>query len=143
MLRFSSSRFGELTVENDKAIYFSEGIIGFPWIKRYVILDHYREAPFKWLQAVDDPDVAFVIVEPSIVKPDYTPAIDKENIADIDIKDELDICILLIVTIPHRDPTKVSINLQAPIIVNVENKRAKQIVLNDVDLSCYPLLQKS
>ena len=63
MISFDTSRFGRLEVGKDKIIDFPTGLIGFPDIKRFILMD-YKDTSLKWLQAVDDPDVAFIVTPP-------------------------------------------------------------------------------
>ncbi|MBF0556199.1 MAG: flagellar assembly protein FliW, partial [Nitrospirae bacterium] len=72
---FETSRFGPVEVGADKVISFPDGIVGFPQIKRYVLIDH-KDTVLKWLHAVDDPDVAFIVVEPAILLPNFTMSLD-------------------------------------------------------------------
>ena len=65
MVCFETSRFGKLEIAEDKIIKFPAGLLGFPHVKRYALLD-YEETPVKWLQAIDDPHVAFIVMDPTL-----------------------------------------------------------------------------
>jgi len=134
-LQIETSRFGKIDIDESKIIFFTSGILGFPEAKRYILLPH-PNSPFFWLQAVDVPDLAFVIIDPKVFFPDYNPRIPPEAKKELHIKDDDEICILNIVTIPKDKPEEMTVNLLGPIIVNVSRKLAKQIVL---DSRRYPL----
>lgn len=142
-MKLLTSRFGEIDIEEEKIIKFTQGLLGFPDVKRYIVLDHLDkpDIPFKWLQAIDNPDLAFVITDPLFFYPDYNPEIDDRDLKEINISDPADRGIMAIVTIPHEEPEKMTANLQGPIIVNYRTRGAKQIVLMGEDYPIrYPLL---
>jgi flagellar assembly factor FliW len=74
-MRFLTTRFGVLEVEEDIIIHMPEGIIGFERWNRYVVVRHDDNTSFRWLQAIDAPEVAFPILEPREFRPDYAPTI--------------------------------------------------------------------
>ncbi len=134
-MQIETSRFGKIEIEESKIIFFTSGILGFPEAKRYVLIPH-PNSPFFWLQAVDVPELAFVVIDPKIFFPEYEITIPPEAKKELHIKDKDEICILCIVTIPKDKPEEMTVNLLGPIIINVTRKLAKQIVLNS---KRYPL----
>jgi len=126
MVRFKTSRFGTLEVEDNKIINFPDGLLGFPDIKRYILID-YKDTPLKWLQAVDDPDVAFIVLEPSILNPDYTVSLDPQNRKEIQIEDDHDLAVLVIVRVEGK---RVIANLNGPILLNASLMKGMQIILD-------------
>ena len=131
MFKVYTKRFGEIEIEEEKIIRFPHGILGFPGIKRYIVLNHLNkpDIPFKWLQAVDNPDLAFVITDPVVFRPDYTPVINQQDLKELGIINLSDRGIIAIVTIPQGNPENMTANLQGPIVVNLRTREAKQIVL--------------
>lgn len=143
-MKIYTSRFGEIDIEEEKIIKFTQGLLGFFDIKRYIILDHPNRAdvPFKWLQAIDEPDLAFVITDPLLFCPDYNPEIDEQDLRDLHIADVSECGIIVIVTIPYEAPDKMTSNLMGPVIVNLRTREAKQIVLRGEEYPLhYPLFQ--
>lgn len=131
VVKFKSTRFGELAVEEDKIIIFPNGILGFPDVKRFIVLDYEGEVPFKWLQSVDDPTLAFLIADPHTVKPDYQLSLKVADLADLGDGYDSDMAVLTILTIPHGDPKGMTANLRGPLVVNSRTMKGKQIVLQD------------
>lgn len=130
-MKVETTRFGEINIENDKVISVPEGILGFPSSRRYIILDHYKkEVPFKWFQSLDDPSLAFVIIDPMLFKPDYMIDDQMPEISDIIESDSDELLVLTIVTILKK-PWQITANLLSPIIINISTKVAKQVVLLD------------
>ena len=134
-MEIKTTRFGDIEIDENLIITLPEGILGFEDIKRYIILDHFdKESPFKWLQSVEDPSLAFVITDPLIFVPDYKAKVSKEEIKSIELSDAGKAIIVVIVNI-KRDHSEITINLQGPIVINAEKKLAKQIVIRESDYS--------
>ncbi|MFV1951924.1 MAG: flagellar assembly protein FliW [Nitrospinota bacterium] len=127
-MKIDTTRFGEIEVKDEKIIFMPAGLVGFEHIKRYVLLNYSKEGPFLWFQAIDDPSLAFILIDPLFFRPDYRINISKEEIAEIKITDEKDVLILAIVTL-RDDPQKMTANLQGPIAINTEKRIAMQLVL--------------
>ena len=126
-IKFQSTRFGELEVSVSSVISFPSGIIGFSSDHRFVILEH--NPPFSWLQAVDNPSLAFVVVNAAEFGDSYCfdlPVGDRY----IDLKKDDEVAIINLVSV-RSDPTLSTVNLKAPIVVNLKNMSARQIVLDD------------
>lgn len=128
--------FGEVTISDDKMIYFPKGIVGFPELKDFALI-HDSEAGeqggIRWLQSVQEPNFAMPVIDPLSVKEDYNPQVDDDLLATIGGLD--DVLVLATITVPS-DLTQMSVNLKAPIIVNVDARKASQIIL---DQDSYPV----
>ncbi|HVN25587.1 MAG TPA: flagellar assembly protein FliW [Syntrophorhabdales bacterium] len=109
----------------DKVIMFPAGLLGFPHVKRYVLLD-YEDTPVKWLQAVDDPDVAFIVMQPTLVAQDYNLALDDATRHTLKLETEEDLAILTIVRVEEG---KLLANLKGPLLFNSRLKLGLQAVL--------------
>ena len=129
MIKVMTTRFGEIEVKHEELLELPAGLIGFPELKRYVLLDHDKESPFKWLQSLDDGAIAFVLINPLLFKPDYTVEVTEAEVSDLEIKQEEDAVISVIITIP-TNPQNMTANLKAPLVFNLQNRRGKQLVLN-------------
>lgn len=129
-MKVQTSRFGDIEVDEADIISLPEGLVGFPELNRYVLLDHDTDSPFKWLQSVDDGSMAFVVISPLTFRPDYTVEVTEEEIKVLQLDDPDQAVISVIVTIPV-DPKKMSANLKAPLIFNLENRLGKQLILRD------------
>ncbi len=125
-MKFNTTRFGEIDMDEGKIITFPLGIPGFTELKRYVLLD-YKE-PIRWLHAVDDPDVAFIVTDPFTLFPDYNLKLDDEEENFLGIKDPAYVVVLVILTASESNLTA---NLKAPIVFNASNLKAAQILIDD------------
>jgi flagellar assembly factor FliW len=126
-LHVRSRRFGSFEVATASIVDIPQGLVGFPQLRRYVVLEHRPRSPFKWLLAVDDPELAFAVANPCELVAGYEPPL--ELAARILDTDPREIALLVIVTIPS-DPTLMTVNLMAPVVVDVRTRRARQIVLD-------------
>lgn len=123
-----SLRLGRLDVPDDKIITMEKPVLGFEGLKRYCLVEIDEMRPFLWMQAVDEPDVTFLVVNPLVFFPGYKIEVNSKEIADLDVASVSSVETYVVVTVPD-DPDKISVNLQAPILINTENNRAKQSVL--------------
>lgn len=129
-LCFSTTRFGEVEVPAANVIHMSNGVLGFPAAKDYVLLPHKENSPFLWYQSVSDPTLAFVLVNPFMFKPDYDVPIGMDLVENLGAEKVEDLTVLAIVTIPRNRPQDMTANLLGPIVINPVRRLAKQIVLD-------------
>lgn len=134
-----SSRFGTLEIDNDSVLTFPSGLLGFPESRRYVILDHDTEAPFKWLQSLDEPALAFVIIDPDLLLADYHIQVPDDALAEVQGSEDSDLATAVILTIPSDDPGRMTANLRGPLLMNQRTKLCKQLVLSDEFPTRHPL----
>jgi flagellar assembly factor FliW len=136
MVTFHSARFGELEVPEDSVIEFPSGMIGFPRAQRFVMLDY--KPPFSWLHSVEDPALAFVVVDGFEFGSNYDippPIGDK----DTGLEEGDEYAILVVVTV-RQDAKLTTANLKAPLFVNVRNRKGVQVIFDSPSLSTrHPL----
>ena len=125
-MKINTTRFGEIEIEENKIINFPLGIPGFANLKRYILLDY--KDPIKWLHAVDDPDIAFIVTEPFSLFPDYSLTIEDDVEQFLEITDVAETIVLVILNVADNS---LNANLKAPIIVNISKLKATQIILED------------
>lgn len=129
-MKLNTKNFGELDIQEEKIITFEKGIPGFNELKKYIIInDEEESSPFCWLQSVEEPQLAFVLVNPFIVYPDYNPSLPEGEIEQLGEAGPEDYSILSIVKVPE-EVEKMTANLMAPIVINLKTKKAKQIITN-------------
>ncbi|MEK7774595.1 MAG: flagellar assembly protein FliW [Candidatus Zixiibacteriota bacterium] len=129
-----SSRFGSQQVPPDKIITMERPVLGFESLKTFCLLEREEYRPFVWMQSTDQPEVAFVLANPLIFFPDYHIEVHSKEIAELGVTSPSSVETWVIITIPE-DPKEMSANLQGPIIINAENRKAKQLVLVNSDYS--------
>lgn len=130
-----TTRFGNIEVKESEFITMHGSILGFENLRHFVLLAGEENTPFWWFQSIQEPAVAFVVINPQIVKTDYNPVISKDDIDFLDIKKNDDMALLAIITI-RANSTRITANLRAPILINAATKKANQIILADPE---YPI----
>jgi flagellar assembly factor FliW len=141
-MRISTVRFGDIEIEEERIFKFEIPIIGFNELKRFVVLDFKKDNIFKWLQSVDDPALAFPIV--SVFSLDFDYSIDlPDNVVDVlQIKSIDSILVMNIASIPQENPRSTTINLLAPLVFNLDNYLAGQVILSGSGYDiCFPLFK--
>ncbi|MBI1747856.1 MAG: flagellar assembly protein FliW [Acidobacteria bacterium] len=141
-MQIQSLSFGELTYFADDVIRFAEGLPGFPNLKQFIFLDSEEFQPFQYLQAIDDPPIAFPLISPYLVKKDYHVVISAEDAMPLHAETPEDLLIYSIVTIPTQIE-HTTINLLAPVVLNFRHMIGKQIILHGSDHPVqFPILQE-
>lgn len=129
-MKIPTRRFGTVEIAQDQVVYVPEGLIGFPAQKRYVLLEHKKGSPFIWFQAVDEEDLAFLLLDPLLCKPDYEFLISPEDRKALELPDSCEgMQTLVIVNIAPAGSLEVTANLLGPVVMNVKKRLARQIVL--------------
>ena len=129
----NTSKFGEVEIDKNAIFNFVSPIIGFNDLKEYTIIDYKPDSPFKWLQSVEDMDLAFPITLCSFFGIDYQFDIPDEEASQLEIESADDIFVCNIANIPSSNPQGATINMLAPIVINIVNKKAMQIILKNTE----------
>ena len=130
--------FGEVEISDDKILTFEDGIIGFPELKHFTLIhdeEKGKDAGIRYFQSIEEPAFAMPVMNPLMVCEDYNPQVSEEFLSSLgNISDE-NIVVLVTVTVP-TDLTKMTVNLQGPIIINSDEKKGAQIIVEGND---YPV----
>lgn len=126
MIKLETSRFGALEVREEKVVSFPEGLVGFPNLNRFILIDH-KDTPLKWLQAMDDPDIAFIVVSPTTIFEEYNLDVDRSVKDYLELDNEDDLAVLVTMRVSGED---VIANFQGPILINSRAMKGVQVVLD-------------
>ncbi|GGN93242.1 flagellar assembly protein FliW [Saccharibacillus kuerlensis] len=126
MIQIQSVQLGELTVSEEDLITFPKGIPGFEEVAEYVLCN--VDETYSYLQAADQPEVAFIVTDPFLHFQDYEFKLSDELVEELQLSEEKGLAVRCIVTW-NSDPARVTANLLAPLIFNVTDRIAKQVVL--------------
>ncbi|WP_026894436.1 flagellar assembly protein FliW [Clostridiisalibacter paucivorans] len=130
-MELNTKYFGKIEIEEERIITFPDGVPGFEDSKEFVIIENPEDdIPFNWLQSIDNPNLAFVIINPFIFKSDYDFEIPDLVVKRLKIVEQKDISVYTIVVVPE-DINKMTANLSGPVIINVNKRLGKQIILDD------------
>jgi len=125
-----TSRFGEIEVEEDQIFSFPSGLIGFSEERRFVIREDEAAAPFRWLQAIDTQDLAFVMIEPHVSISNYELVLTNDHLKKLNAEKTEDLSVYSLVTMAKK-MEDVTINLQGPLLFNLEKRLGIQIIVQD------------
>ena len=129
-----TSRFGLVELNSEDVLTFNEGLLGFQDLRQFVLLDDPNDDIFAWLQSCELPTVAFPVLEPELFGHKYNVNLNRNDLESLKIKAGQTPAYLSIITIPD-DPTQMTANIKAPIVINLEVKIARQVVLQDNNLA--------
>lgn len=143
-MKIDTVRFGEIEIEKERIFSFALPIIGFNELKDFVILDLNKDSFFKWLQSVEDPSLAFPIVSVFSMNVDYSIDLPDNVVETLKIQNVESLLVMNIASIPQDDPQGTTINLLAPIVFNLDEHLAGQVILSGsgYDIS-FPLFKKN
>jgi flagellar assembly factor FliW len=128
-----NSQFGELDFEEKHIISFPEGIIGFQHCTKYILIDDVDTEPFRWLVSIEDSELCFPLIDPSLVVDGYDHNVGERTAAAA-----------FVVATLHDQPEHSTVNLKSPVIIEKETQRGKQIVIEDEAMSVrHPFLKRS
>lgn len=138
-MEINSRIFGKIEIDDNKIITIPNGLLGFEKYTRYVIAydsDKESKNGIMWLQCVDEPELAFPVMDPMFIIKDYRPVVEDEWLAQIGIfESDEELYVLSVLTVPS-DLTKMTINLKAPIVINISTRLGCQIIVNNEE---YPI----
>lgn len=128
----STTSFGELEIEPSEIYEFPQGIPGFEEYHQYIIVQPDVEMQFCYLQSVEESGLALLICNPFLFFKDYDFQLPDTNLQELRVLEEKDLVVWSVVTINWQS-NEATMNLLAPIVVNIREKRGKQIILHDSD----------
>jgi flagellar assembly factor FliW len=140
MMTIQTGRFGEIEVSEDTLLTFPTGLVGFPAVKEFVVLDVAEDCQYQWFQAVKEPDLALVIIDVHLLDPEFQAQVSDEGLAELEITQTDPVLIMAVVTIPSGQPEQATANLRAPLVVNLRTRKGKQLILHESIPLRFPLM---
>jgi flagellar assembly factor FliW len=139
-MQVQTVNFGSLDIPENKVITFKEGLPGFPQIHRFAIMDLEALSPFHYLQSLDEPPISLFIINPFLIDPGYEFRLTDSDMEDVKSTNSSELVVYAVATIPE-DPSKATLNLMAPIVVNYRDQCGKQVILHQSKYSVkHPLI---
>jgi flagellar assembly factor FliW len=123
-----TSRFGTLQASPTDVLTIEQGLIGLRQCRRWVVLADAQNSALGWLQCIDDPDMALGVVSPRRFVPDYQLRISRQDLEPLGLAGAHEAQIVVIVS---RHPEGLSLNLRAPLVINIEGRRGRQVIAKD------------
>jgi flagellar assembly factor FliW len=123
-----TTRFGAVSIDEDRLITFSAGLLGFSAYKTFALLKPDENGAFLWLQSLEAPELAFVVTDPALWIADFQVPIRREQMEQLALESVEAAEVFVIV---NRYGEALTANLQGPLILNPQNRRGVQLVLAD------------
>ena len=143
-MKLQGTRFGDIEFRKNDVIHFVDGMIGFQQMNEYVVVNTKEGSPYRWLQSVQEPKLAFLMSVPEFVVGEYAPTISDFEAKSLGLTPETPHLVLVTTTIPTGNPMGATANLAAPVIINLETRKAKQVILEDEAYTIrYPIFSGS
>jgi len=135
-MQIETSRFGTMDIDEAGIITFPDGLPGFEGEQRFVFIPHRmadpdKPSPFMWFQSLEDGRLAFLITNPLTFFPDYEPVISSTDRHALGAAGGGELSTYSLLTVPSGNPSAISANLLAPLVINMETQQARQVIVND------------
>lgn len=128
-MKVQTTRFGMVEIDEDKIITFPGGIPGFEQLRRYFMFPVEGAPNIQWLQAVDEPAVALLVIDPFVYFKGYSCDVPDHIAKELGIKEPAEALVLATVTVPPGNPAATTANLLAPIVINTRLHKGRQVIL--------------
>jgi flagellar assembly factor FliW len=128
-MRISTRPYGEIDVDERQRLSLPWGLLGFEDLRDWALLDA-AQPPFFWLQSLERPEIAFVLIDPLVFRPDYEPGADPAELAGLELASAEDRLVFVIVTVPAQS-SRMTANLQGPVVINRKSRIGRQLVSTD------------
>ena len=130
-MKLTGTRFGDIEFGPAEVLFMRDGLIGFPQLQEFVLISHKDDSPFRWLQSVQEPAVAFLCAIPQHYLPTYNPSLPASVVEGLKLTEDTERYVLTTASIPRGMPNEMTLNLAAPILINAASRGAVQFVLDD------------
>ncbi|APQ76621.1 flagellar assembly protein FliW [Clostridium botulinum] len=128
-MKLNTKYHGSIEYEEKDVIYFSKGIPGFEELKKFIIFPVEDNEVFLVFHSIENEDIGIIVTSPFNIEKDYEIQLEEEQITNLKLQDEKDALVLNTVTL-DSDIDKITVNLRAPIIINIKEKIGEQIIIN-------------
>ncbi|MBQ3454872.1 MAG: flagellar assembly protein FliW [Synergistaceae bacterium] len=126
-MKLETERFGEVSYSQEEILSFPRGIPAFETNHSWILIGR-DDSAIKWLQSLDDPELALPVTSPDAIQPDYNARIPDDELQLIGSKNYSDLALLIVVSIPESAPWNMTANLRAPILINLKTHKAVQVI---------------
>ena len=126
-MKINTGRFGEVSYSQEEVLFFPRGIPAFETNHSWILVGN-DDSAVKWLQSLDDGELALPVTSPDAIQPDYNARIPDDELTLIGGKSLTDLALLIVVSIPEAAPWNMTANLRAPIVINIKTRKAVQVI---------------
>lgn len=126
-MKIKSRPFGEIDIDETKIITIQGGMFGFEGYDRFVLVGVQEQKPFEWIQCIDEPSIAFVVLRPDAFMPQYQLLLSDADKAALGVQSESELMSYLVCVIPE-DMRNITVNLKGPVAVHPKTLQARQTI---------------
>lgn len=138
-MKIKTKYHGEIEMKEEEILHFEKGIPGFPSQTKFLHIPLIEDGLFQVLQSITDAEIAFITTDPFFFKKDYDFVLEDAVVESLGIQRTEEVKANVIIT-PHEPFNESTANLQAPVIMNTSNNKARQVILNNTTYQTkYPL----
>ncbi|MEY8356464.1 flagellar assembly protein FliW [Lachnospiraceae bacterium 54-53] len=131
-MEINTQYFGTISCSEEEFIHFSDGLFGFSGLKNYVPLAFQDNSDaLICLQSVEDWGVSFIVMNPFLLYVDYSPVLSEEDKKLLDASHGEEEISYYVICVIHDSMDDSTVNLKCPIAVNTENRKARQVILDN------------
>ena len=139
-MQIHTERFGVVEIEPEDFIFFPNGLIGFEDCQHWILLADAHNDAVAWLQSINRPDVAMPIVSPRRFVPDYRLRVTRAELEPLQLGE---VHAAHVVVIASRTNGSLTLNLKAPVVINLDRGLGRQVIANNDQPLQYALTEKS
>lgn len=147
-MKLQTKLFGEIEIDEEKKLYFEQGLIGLPEMKAFFLIhdiENDEDEKIIWLQSAEDMQFALPVINPLLVDRDYNPDVEDELLAPLGELGEEGVLVFITLRVP-TDITNMTVNMKAPLLINVATRKGCQVMVEGdrykVRQPVYELLKK-
>ena len=129
-MKIDTKYHGIVEYKTEDIIEFTKGVPGFNELKKFIHFPIKDNEMFSVLHSIEDSEVGFIVTSPFNVIKDYEIKLDDEIIKRLNIEKESDVLVVNTVTLNSKIEN-ITVNMCAPIIINIEKKLGEQLILNN------------
>lgn len=131
MREATTKQFGTISFGQDSVFEFPNGLPGFEQHREFLPLQTRRTAPILFLQNIEDPSLCFTALPIWVVDPRYRLSVTGQDLELLGLptgrQPRIGVDVLCVALLTVRK-TGTTANLLAPVVVNLQNRRAVQAV---------------
>jgi flagellar assembly factor FliW len=126
-MKINTTRFGNIDIAQADLLHFPAGMFGLEQCRDWVLLADTENDALGWLQNIAQPEIAFAVVSPRRFVVDYQVRVSRGELTPLELVDMTDAHVLAIV---GRGDNGVTLNLKAPLVINLQRRLGRQVITN-------------
>ena len=141
-MKLQTKYFGEIEYDADDCFSFPNGLYGFEEEKEFLLIPFEgSQSSLLCLQSIQTPSLAFMMMDPFALKPDYAPVLQPAELSALEVQqyDELCYYVMCVVRQPISEST---LNFKCPVAINPNTRVSMQIILDSAEYGMRHLLSE-